>query len=315
MKLLRKVGILLKNILFNLLNRLKPRSNFGWIFSFVLWLFLILYLVIGSYFGIQIYKYKSTSKVTVMASLAYPYPAAIVNGKVIWANSFFKELGYLHTFSSKTKQTIPDDATLRIQIIDQLAENKIISYQALKYNVHISRQDFNYQYQKIQENAGGLSEMKKVLHELYSMSESNFKQHVYAQILKQKVRTQVMQQVKVVHIFIKDEKRANDVAKQLRDNGNFADLAKQYSQDTNSRDNGGEIGWLERGQLQADGKTLPEFDQAVFAAKIGDIVGPVKTSAGFEIVKVEGFKGVLDQNFDSWLTGLKQQAHIWRFIK
>lgn len=315
MEILKKIGEFLSKVLKNILYRLKPRLTFRWIFSFVIWLIIFLYLGFGVYFGLQIYKYKSTSRLAIDSSFVYPFPAAVINGKLILASTYFKEWGYLQTFSSKTKQTFSDPETLNRGIINQLAENQIIEFQALKYNIHVTSKEFNDEYAKIQGSAGGRAEMKKVLHELYGMSEREFKQHVYAQVLKQKMRDQLMVQVKVAHILVKDETRANDLAKQVRAGGNFADLAKQYSEDTSSRDNAGELGWLARGQLQIDNKPLPEFDQAVFAAKIGDIVGPVKTVGGFEIVKIEGFKGIISDNFDSWLANLEKQAHIRLFVK
>ncbi len=60
----------------------------------------------------------------------------------------------------------------------------------------------------------------------------------------------------------------------------FAELAKEYSADTGSALNGGDLDYFSAGQM------VPEFDKAVFEAKKGDIIGPIKTEFGYHIIKV-----------------------------
>ena len=74
--------------------------------------------------------------------------------------------------------------------------------------------------------------------------------------------------------------KANDVLKQLQNGGNWTDLAKKNSDDPGSKDSGGELGPAKRGQM------VPEFDNAIFTQKIGDIK-VVKSQYGFHIVQVE----------------------------
>ena len=64
-----------------------------------------------------------------------------------------------------------------------------------------------------------------------------------------------------------------------------------------------------------DNIPLPEFDEAAFKAKVNEITGPVKTAIGFEIIKVEDRKGKIDENFNTWLAGLKKQTKTWRLIQ
>ena len=75
--------------------------------------------------------------------------------------------------------------------------------------------------------------------------------------------------------------KAEDVIKQLKAGAKFADLAKKYSGDPGSKDKGGELGTITKGQ------TVKPFEDAVFSAKVGDIVGPVQTEFGFHIIQVE----------------------------
>lgn len=321
---------IVKNILTNLIHRLKPRPTFRWIFSVVAWLIVLLYLAFGIYFGLSIYKFKinktiefkplssiSATKIdlTKISSYLYPFPAVMVNGKVVWASEYFKQLNYIEQFSAKTKDSSYLETDTRKKIIDMLVENQIIEFQALKYNLRVNNKDFNVAYATITEKAGGKTNMKKVLLDLYGMSEREFKTLVRQQVLKERILNELMLQVKVSHIYMKDENKAKEVMDKLGKGEKFADLAKTYSEDVKSRDNGGDLGWLAKGQLVADNAPLPEFDNAVFVAKVGDLVGPIKTSAGFEIVRIDGKKGTVDKNFNVWLEELKAKSKVWRFIK
>ncbi|HET7205528.1 MAG TPA: peptidylprolyl isomerase [Terriglobales bacterium] len=115
----------------------------------------------------------------------------------------------------------------------------------------------------------------------------------------------VPEQVQVRHILIKapspgaDGKvdqaavdaaktKAEDVLKQVRNGGNFAELAKKYSDDPGSAKSGGELGWIQRG------RTVPEFEKVAFSLNKGQTSDLVKTTYGFHIIQVED----------------KQQAHV-----
>ena len=74
--------------------------------------------------------------------------------------------------------------------------------------------------------------------------------------------------------------KAESILKQLQAGGNWADLAKKNSDDPGSKDSGGELGFAQRGRM------VPEFDNAIFTQKIGDIK-IVKTQFGYHIVQVE----------------------------
>jgi len=79
-------------------------------------------------------------------------------------------------------------------------------------------------------------------------------------------------------------KEANDLIKELKSGGDFEQLAKLYSQDPGSAEKGGDLGYFSKGTM------VKEFEEAAFAAKKGEIVGPVKTQYGLHIIKVEDRK-------------------------
>jgi peptidyl-prolyl cis-trans isomerase D len=107
---------------------------------------------------------------------------------------------------------------------------------------------------------------------------------------------QVKEQSKVRHILIavpagSDAKvdaaakaKAEDILKQIKSGGNFADLASKNSDDPGSKTQGGELGWLD------PGKTVPEFDKAAFSLPVGQTSDLIKTQFGYHILQVEDKK-------------------------
>jgi foldase protein PrsA len=86
------------------------------------------------------------------------------------------------------------------------------------------------------------------------------------------------------HILVADEATANDVKKQLDAGAKFEDLAKKYSTDTATKDNGGDLGWFGTGKMD------PDFEKAAFALKVNEISAPVKTQYGYHIIQKTGEK-------------------------
>jgi peptidyl-prolyl cis-trans isomerase D len=97
------------------------------------------------------------------------------------------------------------------------------------------------------------------------------------------------EQVAASHILLKTEgkdeaevrKLAEEIAKRAKAGEDFAALAKQYSEDESNNTTGGSLGEFGRGTM------VPEFEQAAFAMKAGEVSDPVKTSFGYHIIKVE----------------------------
>lgn len=72
--------------------------------------------------------------------------------------------------------------------------------------------------------------------------------------------------------------RADSLYNVLQNGGDFAELAKKFSQDPGSAKNGGELPWLQPGQ------TLKEFEDAAYALKPGEMSKPVKSPVGYHII-------------------------------
>jgi foldase protein PrsA len=91
------------------------------------------------------------------------------------------------------------------------------------------------------------------------------------------------------HILVADEETANKVKKELDAGGDFAKLAKEYSTDPGSAENGGSLDWFGTGAM------VPEFEEAAYALEVNEISEPVQSQHGFHIIQVTETRKVKDQ--------------------
>jgi len=121
------------------------------------------------------------------------------------------------------------------------------------------------------------------------MSESEVREVFRTVLLRQKLQDALAaevpteaEQVHARHILVETEEEAQKVRLRLEEGEPFDLLAQEVSTDEFSKDKGGDLGWFPRGWM------VPEFEEAAFSAEVGEIVGPVQTSFGWHIIKVEG---------------------------
>lgn len=85
--------------------------------------------------------------------------------------------------------------------------------------------------------------------------------------------------VRVSHIMVKTEAEAQAILNDLQAGKDFAELAKEKSQDIGSAEKGGDLGDLRHGQ------TVPEFEEEAFRLKEGELSPVIKTQYGYHILK------------------------------
>ncbi|HOQ76926.1 MAG TPA: peptidylprolyl isomerase [Thermoclostridium sp.] len=100
------------------------------------------------------------------------------------------------------------------------------------------------------------------------------------------------EQVEASHILVDDEETAKEVKRKLDEGADFAQLAAEYSKDTNNAQNGGQLGYFGRGEM------VDEFEEVAFSMKVGEISDPVKTDYGYHIIKVTGHKEAKAANLE-----------------
>ncbi len=88
------------------------------------------------------------------------------------------------------------------------------------------------------------------------------------------------------------EKLASDLAKQAREGKDFAEMAKKFSVDSLSSKYGGDLGYFEKGVMDA------AFDEKVFSMRKGEISGPVRSLFGIHIIKLNDIRPETGKSFD-----------------
>jgi peptidyl-prolyl cis-trans isomerase D len=155
----------------------------------------------------------------------------------------------------------------------------------------------------------------------YGISEQTLRNVYEAQILRNKLMDEQEKdlpttdtQVLARHILVDTEEEAKKMEDLLKSGQDFGALAKQYSKDTGSGQNGGELGWAPASSY------VPEFAAAVKTLKIGEISQPVKTQFGYHIIQViaredlpltaDELQAKKQTAFTDWLKSVHDSAKI-----
>ena len=131
---------------------------------------------------------------------------------------------------------------------------------------------------------------------------------LHAAYEKDKSRLEVPEKRHARHILItgKDDATAlalaQQVLAQVKSGKDFGELAKQYSQDPGSAQNGGDLGWAERGSF------VKPFADALFGMQVGEIAGPVKTQYGYHVIRLDEVQAGKGKSFDEARPELEAQV-------
>ncbi len=196
--------------------------------------------------------------------------------------------------------------------LDSLITKNIIEQEAEKQKVKISDKEIDEELKKTVDSVGGEEAYQSAL-ETNGISEDDLKDNIKTNLQiekllesKIKISDEEMktffdenkaefakeEQVKASHILVADEKTANEVKKKLDEGGDFAELAKEYSTDTGTAQNGGDLGFFGKGAM------VKAFEDKAFSMKVGEISAPVKSDYGYHIIKVTDKQEAEEANFE-----------------
>ncbi len=126
-------------------------------------------------------------------------------------------------------------------------------------------------------------------------------------------------QVRARHILVVDSVTAENMIERLKNGADFAELAREFSTDTGSGAQGGDLGWFGKNAM------IPEFEAAVFALENpGDFtLEPVQSTFGFHIIQLMGKREIpltgdalqqaKDVAFQQWLTTAREEYGVETF--
>jgi len=141
-----------------------------------------------------------------------------------------------------------------------------------------------------------------------------YRKKVTDAVLKELGVTPEEEEVWARHILVPDEATANIVEQKLKDGEDWNALAAQFSTDTSTKDQGGDLGWFGKGKMVA------AFEDAAFKLKVGEISQPVQSDFGWHIIQVLGhetrplstseYDTFKQTKFDEWIKELRDKSKV-----
>lgn len=217
--------------------------------------------------------------------------AATVNGAPISKSSVDQIV------SQRMAMGQPDSPETRKAIINQLAMQMLVSQEAIKKHLDKTPEvmdQINLTQQSILANAFVKDYAKN-----NPVSDDALKAE-YDKVKGQMSGTEY----KARHILVDKEAEARSIIAKLKKNPKlFGSLARQYSKDPGSRNEGGELGWFDPRGL------VPEFGAAVAKLQKGKFtLEPVKTQFGYHVILLEDTRTIQPPTFEQVKSQLAKQV-------
>ena len=143
---------------------------------------------------------------------------------------------------------------------------------------------------------------------------------------------QMVEQTRVRHILVRPseimtDEQARDLVASLKERAeageDFADLAREFSEDIGSAAEGGDLGWTNPGQM------VPEFEAAMAETPVGELSDPVQSQFGWHVLEVmdrreqdmtrEAIRAratealhqrKYEEELDAWLRKIRDEAYV-----
>ncbi|MCM8790398.1 MAG: peptidylprolyl isomerase [Candidatus Omnitrophica bacterium] len=283
----------------------------------------------------------------------------VVNNEVITQSEIDRMLAPLY---HQYKSLYPADKLVkklddaRQAIIAQLINDKLILGEAKKMKIEVTEKEIDAKIEEVQKRFASPQMFEQALAEQHMTLKElreRFKEQIMSRkLVDAKVGATIIitpgdvssyyekhaseftqpEEVKVRNILIKtgpdtDEQkvleRVKEIDTRLKEGGDFAELAKLYSQGPGASD-GGLMGFVRRGDL------MPDLEDVVFSLKQGEISGVIRSSIGYHFFKVEEkheqktlslaearkmiedaiFLERAKEKMKGWVEGLKRSAYI-----
>lgn len=241
-----------------------------------------------------IYKYGWENKAASVVTHALPLPAATVNGTTITYATYLDDVATVRRFFTKQGAENPElaagmpaDGELHTGVLDRLIATEILKQEAARLNVTVTDEDIDNEYQQFLASGESPEAANQIL-DLYGWTIEQFKEKVMLPYLLQQKLAEALGNDPTLGGDA--EARANEVLQKVKDGGDFAELAREYSVDPSSAENGGDLGEFGRGIM------VSEFEEAAFALKAGEVSGLVRSQFGWHIIKVH--ESIVDKKTD-----------------
>ncbi len=243
---------------------------------------------------------------------------AIVGNDIILQSELNAQL---MMFAQQDPTLNPNDPVARQRVLDMLINERLVTMKAIEDSIEVTDEEIQAQWeQQLNEYIRYYGSIKRI-EDIYGMSidrmQYEFRDEIRKHLLSQKIKMQkfgdlnvtqreveefyemfkdslpeIPTQVELYHIVknikpsesVKEEvyQLAMRVRDTLLNGGDFALMAKRYSGDPGTKDDGGDLGWIKKGRL------FPEFEKVAINLEEGQISKPTETPFGYHLIQTLG---------------------------
>lgn len=269
---------------------------------------------------------------TVIPTPTPPAPlAAQVNGQYVFLADYEQRVAQYEQalvqqgIDPNTEEGKADLAQARQDVLEGLIDAVLIEQGGAALGIALTDEELEAQVEADIASGGGQAAFDEWL-QAVGMDRDDYKEMLRQSMLSQRVMEAVTsnvgaeaEQVHARHIVVESEESAREILAMLQQGADFATLAREYSIDQATKENGGDLGWFPR-QLVA-----PELENAAFALQPGQVSDIVRLGEEFHIIQVVEREAArplapevqLDLRlavFEQWLAELRASAAIVRFV-
>ena len=249
-------------------------------------------LVIVAFMGfsiIALYRFHTTSSFFYRVTQVVPFPVAKAGPRfVAYENYLFELRHYIHYYETQQRVDFESESgqeqlkAFRKRAIDRVLTDAYVKQLAEEHRVSISDRELSDAIRLVRnQNRLGSNDdvFEDVLKEFWDWSVGDFRRALKQQLLAQKV---VSTLDKTTH------SRAEEIYRRVQAGEDFGALAKQFSDDAVTRDDGGAYGFAIG---ETERAVPPQVVDALFKLQPGGVSGIINTGTGLEIVKLREVEG------------------------
>lgn len=230
--------------------------------------------------GVGIYRFNWQNNF----AFKFPYPATSVNWHLLKYSNYINDLRTLDFYYNaeakvNSQVTKPSADQLKESVLTRMIKDEFLAEKAKTFGITVTAADIDKEWQNIVTQAGSEATVTQTLKEIYNWDASQFKTKVIEPYI---LRSKMQQKISFDDtINAAAKKKAEEVLALVKaGKTSFEDLAKQYSEDTTTASQGGDLGFFAKGDM------VKEFEDAVLKLKKGETSGIVQTVYGYHIIKL-----------------------------